>query len=827
MADWSTNAKVILESRYLARDKKGVVTETPDGMLERVAKCVADAEKPENQKIWEEKFLGIMNSLEFLPNSPTLINAGRGLGQLSACFVLPVNDDISNIFEMVKQSALIHKTGGGTGFNFSELRPAGSTVASTHGVASGPVSFMRAFVVVKDVIKQGGVRRGANIGILNVTHPDIVEFVDCKKDTTLFQNFNISVAINDGFFDLLEDDGYLQLHYWGFPYKEKIKASDLFNKMCENSWANGEPGFLFIDTINKHNPTPWLGPIKATNPCVTGDTRIAVADGRGSVSIKQLVDEGNDVPVYCKDSSGWTHIRYARNPRLTGVKKPILKVTLDDGSFIRTTNDHKFYLSDGSKVEANKLVVGDSLMRFDRYQFTYREQGLPYWGVQKAVRNTFQEHRLISEFVLGRPLTDDERVHHKDFNGLNNDWTNLQSMTLSEHANIHDISGDNNPMRRFPDKNWMNNPDMQREMREKHHVGAKRSDVTCANISESIKNAFEKNPSYRTKLSDRMKELWQTPEYREKMLMAIGNRTNHKVMMVEFDGYEDVYNITVDDFHNYCVVTSDTGEKQSGITVANCGEAPLLPWESCNLGSINLSKFVVDGVVDFIRLIEVVNIAVRFLDNIIDVNKYPRVQIDRKTKLTRKIGLGVMGWADMLGALGIEYDTQEAVDLAENVMGCINSTAKHASEILAKERKPCFRALHRRNACLTTIAPTGTLSILADCSSGIEPYFSLSYKKHVVNGTNLDFVVPYKVKTAMGISPEWHIRVQAAFQKHVDQAVSKTINLPNESTVEDVKDAVLLGYTLGCKGMTLYRQGTREAPMQEALSECIGDKCMI
>ena len=436
---------------------------------------------------------------------------------------MPVADSIERIFEMVKQSALIHKTGGGTGFNFSDLRPGGTLVDSTQGTASGPVSFMRAFDVVTDVIKQGGVRRGANIGILNITHPDIMEFIDCKRDGKSFSNFNISIGLHSNFLEQVKNDEMVQLHFWGSPFREKIKARVLFDRLCENAWRNGEPGVLFLDNINKANPVPFLGRIFATNPC---------------------------------------------------------------------------------------------------------------------------------------------------------------------------------------------------------------------------------------------------------------------------------------------------------------GEAPLLSFESCNLGSINLSAFVVDGKINYERLEEVVNIATRFLDDMIDVNKYPRIQIARKTRLTRKVGLGVMGWADMLGKLGIMYNTPEARELAEKLMKFIHETAHKQSTLLGKEKGYCFAKLKRRNTCVTTIAPTGTLSILADCSSSIEPHFARSYTKNVINGQKLQFDVPWKTVTSIEIAPEDHIKMQAAFQKYVDQGVSKTINLPNSATIEDIAQGIMLGHELGCKGMTFYRQDTREAPLQ-ALSECVGDKCLI
>lgn len=536
MAKFSTQAVQILEQRYLKKDKDGRVIETPDQMLERVAKHIAKNEK--NPEKWEKKFLEIMDSLEFLPNSPTLMNANSRTGQLSACFVLPVEDDLAAIFEVVKESALIHKTGGGTGFNFSKLRPRNSIVNSTSGVASGPVSFMYAFDAVTETVKQGGVRRGANLGLLNVTHPDIFEFINCKKDLTKYNNFNISVGMTGKFLDITKNG---KKHWLVNPNNHEDRkmtdAGDLFTLICNNMWENGEPGIIFLDTINACNPIPWMGKIETTNPC---------------------------------------------------------------------------------------------------------------------------------------------------------------------------------------------------------------------------------------------------------------------------------------------------------------GEQPLLPWESCNLGSIDVSKFVgSDGEIKWQRLFNTVETAVRFLDNVIDVNVYPRVKIARKTLSTRKVGLGIMGWADLLLNLKIKYDSEEAIKLAEDLMSKIQLTAHKCSEALGKEKGNFPSAngyLQRRNATLTTIAPTGTLSMLADCSSGVEPVFAKKFTKTVLGNITLDISKKYQkfdgeyFVTALEISPDWHVRMQAAFQKHVDNAVSKTINMPHDATIKDIKGAIYLAYELGCKGVTMYRQGTREAPIQitsEGLSECEGDKCLL
>jgi ribonucleoside-diphosphate reductase alpha chain len=825
MANWSKNADIVLKERYLKRSSDGQLLETNDGMLHRVAEAIAKAEPETEQAKMTERYFKLLDSLVFLPNSPTLMNAGRDLGQLSGCFALPIEDDISAIFEAVKQSAIIHKSGGGTGFSFSKIRPSGSVVKSTSGVASGPISFMKVFNAATEVVKQGGKRRGANLGVLICTHPDIVKWINCKTTPGEFENFNISVALTDDFIKAAisgSDFGLLD------PCKKtnglKINAAEVFALICHNSWVSGEPGVLFIDTINKMNPCPQLGKIETTNPCIVGDSIIAVADGRLGVSIRQLVLEGKEVPVYCSDKEGWMHIRMGRNPRLTQKNAEILKVVLDDGSSLRVTKNHRFELNDGSEKRADQLISGDSLRRFDRYQFTYQGKKTKYWGIQHARRNVYQEHRLMAEYELERELSKSEVIHHEDHNGLNNVKKNRKLVTVTEHSAIHDISGDNNPMRRFPEKNPWNNVEWQRLNREKHRVGVPLRQET------------------KVKISQKARERWEDEDYREMhheaTMKGVRRYQNHKVVSVEFDGVEDVYNITVDDFHTYCVITDFSEDHQSGVVVHNCGEVPLYSYESCNLGSIDLSKFVKDGDFQWNRLEKTLRLCVRFLDDVIDVNRYPKVRIENKTKLTRKIGLGVMGWADALIELNIKYDSAEALNMADKVMKFVKDVSHDESRRLAKERGP-YEALVKgkplmRNASLTTIAPTGTLSLIANCSSSIEPLFSKNYTKTVMDDVVLDLSKEYShpeaIITAHDVSPEAHVRMQAAFQVHVDNAVSKTINLPNEATEEDIKNAILLGYELGCKGMTLYRDGTRDAPLKKTehgLSECENGKCDI
>jgi len=570
----SGNAENVLKRRYLKKDGKGKIVETPEKMFKRVARHIAKAEKKYGNdgdvKKMENIFYNMMTEFKFLPNSPTLMNAGRRLGQLAACFVLPIEDSMDGIFDSLKNAAIIHKSGGGTGFSFSRLRPKNSRVGTTGGIASGPVSFMKIFNTATEQVKQGGTRRGANMAILRVDHPDIMEFIYSKKKNKDLNNFNISVGVTDVFMKAVKkQSSYDLIDPRDNAKSGELNAKEVYQALLEQAWQNGDPGIIFLDRLNKDNPTPSLGEIESTNPC---------------------------------------------------------------------------------------------------------------------------------------------------------------------------------------------------------------------------------------------------------------------------------------------------------------GEQPLLPMEACNLGSMNLAKFVTyhneEPAIDYKGLKEVVFWSVRFLDNTIDMSKYPLPEIDTMVRGNRKIGFGVMGFADLLYQLKIPYNSEKALEIAEEVMGFIQKESHEASKCLAEKRgvfenfdKSIFKdkkSCTYRNATTTTIAPTGTLSIISNCSSGVEPLFALSFVRNVMDNDKLLEVNPYfenvarkrgfysselmdtialegsiqhideipedirKVfVTAHDISPEWHIRMQAAFQKHTDNAVSKTVNLSSDATVDDVLKIYNLAHELDCKGVTIYRDGSKE---NQVLSIAAKDK---
>jgi len=706
------NALQVLRARYLVREH-GAVVETPEQLWSRVAAHIAAVEARHGASaatIAEvtATFERMMSSLDFLPNSPTLMNAGRPLGQLAACFVVPVDDSTSGVFEAVRWAAEIQKTGGGTGFSFSRLRPSGDLVASTGGTASGPVSLMQVFDVATEAIKQGGTRRGANMGMLRVDHPDILEFIAIKLDPQRMRNFNLSVAATDAFMAAVKaGTNYDLVNPRTGQVDGVLDARRVFDAIANAAWSVGDPGLVFIDRVNELQPTPASGPIEATNPCVTGDTLVWV-EHRGPVPISSLVGTTPSVATIDGDQLVY---RPATRIWQTGVR-PVYRLVAD-GIAIRVTADHRFATARGD-------VAACELRRGDRVRVACRR---------------------IVEQAIGTELS-----------------------------------------------GWL--------------------------ADRAERGIFE----------------WATFEGLEPC------------------GKAEVFDLTEPTTSHFFA---------NGLLVHNCGEQPLLPFESCTLGSIDVGRFVTGNDLDWARLRTAIHDGVRFLDDVIDANKYPLVEIERATKATRKIGLGIMGWADALVLLDLAYDSDAALELAHRVAKFLEDESLAASERLAVERGPFpawsgsrwERDGHRplRNATTTTIAPTGTISIIAGCSSGIEPLYALAYRRNVLDGAELVEINPAfqriagergiatpalfeqvaehggvrgnpsvpadlqrRFPTAHEVDVSTHVRMQAAFQKYVHAAVSKTINLPNRATSGDVKGAYQLAYELGCKGITVYRDGSRE-----------------
>jgi ribonucleoside-diphosphate reductase alpha chain len=883
-------AKLVLEKRYLKKNEKGEVIETPFELFERVARFIANIDRIYNkevdiEKVYEE-FLNMMVNLEFLPNSPTLMNAGRELGILSACFVLPVGDSLREIFDTVKYTALIHQSGGGTGFSFSRLRPKGDIVKSTMGVASGPLSFMEVFDKATETIKQGGVRRGANMGILRVDHPDILDFITVKDKEGVLTNFNISVAITDYFMNkYFNDEEYELINPRDGRVWKKLRARDVFEMIVEHAWKSGDPGVIFIDNINKKNPTPHLGEIESTNPCVVGDT--FVVTDKGIVKAKNL-KEG----MYIWDGESWNKIEEVIN---NGIKK-VYNVTLKSGLSIKVTEDHKFYTEDGWKKLMDIKLGEKVLVPLNSIEYIK----------EKDIDNEYYE--LFGYYLSDNSLSSS---NHLSSNGENDEiLNNYFSPILNKYSgssytilrdkqyikSIFNIDKSKSELKEIPEeilsKGFEALKSILRGLFSSDGSVYKTNGILTISLSSSSINLLKqvqiilllfgipstltkekeekikniKGEKYYTKETHRLiisgesailfnDRIGFIGEKKEKFESLIKDKKTYKttknyefqeIVEIRYDGEDEVFDIKAPP--KYTWITN-------GILSLDCGEQPLLPYESCNLGSIDVSKFVKDGKIDYERLGKIVKSAVHFLDNVIDANRFPLKEIEEKTKLTRKIGLGIMGFADLLIKLRIPYNSEKAESLARELMSFISQKAWEMSEELAKERGvyPAWSgSVHEkenrrvRNATVTTIAPTGSISIIAGCSSGIEPIFALAFKRQVAIGQwfeihslfekelkerglysdeLMDKVVsegsiahideiPEDMKkiyvTAHDIEPEWHLRIQKAFQDYVDNAVSKTVNLRNEATVDDVRKVYLMAYELGLKGVTIYRDRSKE-----------------
>jgi ribonucleoside-diphosphate reductase alpha chain len=976
-AKLSDNALKVLERRYLMKDEKGKIIETPQELFRRVAKAIALADKiygksEKEVADLEDSFYQIISNLEFMPNSPCLMNAGKDLGQLSACFTLPIDDSMESIFETLKITSLIHKSGGGTGFSFSRLRPKNAVVKTTGGVASGPVSFMKVYDSATEAVKQGGTRRGANMGILRIDHPDILEFITCKEKNNQITNFNISVAITDDFMQKLENNqDYELIDPHTHEVVQRLNCQQVFDLIVKQAHKNGEPGIIFIDRINRDNPTPKLGKIESTNPCVIGDTFVSTE--KGLIRIKELVKNYSNggISIFSDDrvqeilygagesAKVATEIKSALSLHpisaafKTGIK-PVFKVTTEAGFELIATGDHQIMTSQGwvkvgdlkvgkdevliqagsgkfndntnlpikvnndysgENSKAYKLnlpdqwskqlgqvlgwLLGDGWLRDQdencRIGFTFSQDDRSILEYLKPIINNFYGYdikevlrennvyhlsyhsKYFVEFFksLGVKACASEQKEVPDsiYSASQEAVVGFLQGLFSSDGTIGIQEANQTTYIRLTAKSLRLLKGIQlllinlgiysriydRSRKERRGFaytdvkGVSRDyllDGICYELQisrDSMKKFTEEIGFLCDKNEKKLKILAQHSFYSSKFEDMVGK--------VEYLGEDEVYDLTEPETLTFI---------SNGFISLDCGEQPILPYESCDLGSINLALLYKKSgsaryEIDWERLKEVTRLATHFLDNLIDVNRFPLPQIEKATKLTRKIGLGVMGWSSLLIRLGIPYNSEEAVALAEKVMSFILAEASEKSQQLAQEKGtfPAFksstydrkdRAMKMRNATLTTIAPTGTISIIAGpCSSGIEPLFAISYYRNVMDNDKLVEVdplfeefasergfysrqlmekiaesasiqdiegIPDDMKrifvTAHDISPEWHVRMQAAFQKYVHNAVSKTINFPHEATPEDVRKAYLLAYKLDCKGITIYRDRSRE-----------------
>ncbi len=797
----------------LLRDRYLLPGESPGDMFKRVAKAV---KVPASEKL--------MRTGLFLPNSPTLYNAGTPLGQLSACFFLPVEDSMESIFGTLRDTALIHKSGGGTGFNFSKLRPAGDRVSSTGGVASGAISFMRVYDAGTEAVTQGGKRRGANMGMLNDDHPEILDFITCKEGDMGLQNFNLSVSITDEF---------MKAHQRGKDWSlinprtgdvwDTIGADDIWQMMIYQAWNKGDPGFYFKTQVEKHNPHPELGELPGCNPCVTGDTLILTKEGY------RRIDELVGQKVFVWNGEEFSEVV----PEITGENQPTIYLEFSNGHAIRCTPYHGFLLKDGTRVEAKDLRVLDQLARWE-------------YPVIEGTKKASEKLMYTKGFFSGDGTKLDRRCSIRLY-GSKRDL-NLEQFMLYTHASYRE-EFTNLELDRDTgfEKEWVPGVEYTVQARLDWLAGLMDSDGGSSGHGiyiSSVNLGFLQQVQYmcetlgcRAILSEgkspcmkefKGKEYPCQQEYRlvfnwweMSKLVELGFRT-HRVRVPEGKPLRD------NSHYVTCTFKEDSGIEEkvycfteplkhmgvfNGLRTFNCGETPLRDNESCNLGSINLSRMVEGDEFDWDLMETVIRTSVEFLNNVVDENVYPLPQIKEATLETRKIGLGVMGWADALIKMGLRYDEAETLDVAEKTMKFIQTISHDQS--------------NGRNATVTTIAPTGSISILANCSSGIEPNFGVYevreqagrtyHRKHPLIGQYDEELF----RLSHDISPEYHIYHQATFQRFTDNAISKTINMPSEATVEMVGYAVDLAHKLECKGVTIYRDKSKKK--QVITQEC--EKC--
>jgi len=739
---------------------------------------------------------------EFIPSSPVLMNAGTRYPMMISCFVLPVHDNIQSIMETLSNTVFIQKFGGGVGINFSEIRPEGSVIKSTNGVASGPVSFMGFWNTGMNVIRQGGKRQGAMMGILGVDHPDLPLFLNAKQQEGELTNFNLSIMLPGEFWDRPDRDARLR-------------------EIAEHTWANGEPGVLFHDNINAERSYGGLE-INATNPCWAGDTKVWTA--HGPRRFDELAAKGKDVNVLTETDSGRLVFRTMRKPRKTGEKR-LWEIGLNNGTTLRTTGNHIVILKGGMEVRVENLKPGARLSSVYRYKANSKG----YLRLSNGTEDPLEHHVAVELSAGRRPDYPYEHCHHIDGNQANNVPENLQIIPAAEHNRMKMIGKDNPMFGVWDERNPLYGYDVAGENNPRY-----RDDVTV----EKVKTFKEQGLTHE-EVALRLGCSVHTVKARWKLAKTAANHV--VVSVTQTDSIAPVYDGTVDETHTYFVMAGDN----DAILSHNCGEVPLPPYGACCLGSINLTAALkydeprnrYDLSPSKLRIL--VNVGVEFLNRVLDRNWWPVDEIEAFENRYRPIGLGVMGLADVLASLRIPYGSSGAQAYVRHLMSTIRYLAEQAAERYAKQYdKP-------HNATLFSIAPTGSISMLAGCSYSIEPYFTFTGQKHVEAGefdidssivervahlfgeevtkgdwdiiaetgsvanTGLSYEAKDVLKTANEIPWQDHIRMQAAVQQYVDSAVSKTINMPNSATVDDVVQAITMAWAHGCKGLTIYRNGSR------------------
>jgi ribonucleoside-diphosphate reductase alpha chain len=866
MPEYSERIKNVAEKRLLLKALDGTILEDIDGMFKRVATYLgSNAEEA-------EEFYTVMANNQFLPNSPCLVNAGveGRANQLAACFVIDIQDSLEDIYDKLKASALIFKSGGGVGFNFSNLRAANSIVSTTKGVASGPVSFMQIFDASVEGIKQGGVRRGAAMGILRVDHPDIEEFIQAKLDGVTLQNFNISVAVTNKFMmALIERKDYELICPQTKKTVAKVSARKIFDMIVDCAWKTGDPGVVYIDRMNDHNPLRGdSNLIVATNPCVIGSTKILTRQGYKEIATL----EGQPTEIW--NGYEWSVV----TPRVTAENQPTVTVTTSDGQSIVCTPYHKFFVHEGFARNgkqfiktAEQLATGDKLPKssfpvIEGSQAMSAQVAYTYgFYCGDGSKETTRERNSISLYGEKQHLLERlvyEHVNHcadgKMFVKIPNFFNNktfVPDAAYSIQTRLDYLAGLIDSDGTLNDAGgsiaiWSSNKDFLIATQQMLHTLGCSSTVNLGTPGKlkqmpdgkGKKAAYQTQDCYRLVISaayvEELKALglqtYQVP------LQASPNRKAARFTIIT-----SVTPAVVAD-KVYCFNEPKRHTAIfNGMLTSQCGEEPLADNECCGLGSINLSSCVVDGKLDLGLLRRVAMTGTKFLGRMLMASEYPSEVIDTKVKASRKIGLGHMGFADVLIKLKIAYTSEEAIEIAEQIGQTILDASVAAShqegqklgtfplldDYVAPEH--IKKALEREGiplsvytpaySALTTIAPTGTLSILAECSSGVEPVFYLEQEEHRADAviTHLHPLYaawkaahttskkPYYFQDLKDIDVSTHIAIQSTFQRYVCSAISKTINMPFTATKEMVAQAILESYHTGCKGITIYRDGSK------------------